>query len=133
MNNFIKPDDAAYLRSTARRIWLFFTTFVTAESNDLPPDNFQEDPHPIVFHRSSPTNFGLYWLSILAAKVLAGSELSRPSTLESTLKSLLLPRHKGISGWYDIKNLKALEPRYISSVDNGNLDGSSFCYCPGMR
>ncbi|MBK9037646.1 MAG: phosphorylase [Bdellovibrionales bacterium] len=134
VNNFIKPDDAAYLRSTARRIWLFFTTFVTAESNDLPPDNFQEDPHPIVFHRSSPTNFGLYLLSILAAKDFGWiGTLETIDRLESTLKSLLLlPRHKGhFYNWYDIKNLKALEPRYISSVDNGNLTGHLFAIAQG--
>ena len=32
------------LRQTARRTWRFFETFVTADDNMLPPDNFQEDP-----------------------------------------------------------------------------------------
>jgi hypothetical protein len=34
----------------------------------LPPDNFQEDPHPVVAHRTSPTNVGLYLLSTVAAR-----------------------------------------------------------------
>jgi cyclic beta-1,2-glucan synthetase len=55
-------------RLIARRTWRFFMTFVTTEENALPPDNFQEDPHPVVAHRSSPTNFGLYLLSIVAAR-----------------------------------------------------------------
>ncbi len=36
--------------------------------NFLPPDNYQEDPAPVLAHRSSPTNFGLYLLSTLAAR-----------------------------------------------------------------
>ena len=32
------------LRQIARRTWRFFETFVTADDNMLPPDNFQEDP-----------------------------------------------------------------------------------------
>jgi cyclic beta-1,2-glucan synthetase len=62
------PEDSAKLRLLGRRIWRFFTTFVTAEDNYLPPDNFQEDPQPVVAHRSSPTNFGLYLLSIVTAR-----------------------------------------------------------------
>ncbi|MBF0208806.1 MAG: phosphorylase, partial [Oligoflexia bacterium] len=55
--NIIKLEDAdiLVLRNTARRIWRFFTTFVTAEDNFLPPDNFQEDPVAVISHRSSPT------------------------------------------------------------------------------
>ena len=36
--------------------------------HDLPPDNFQEDPTPVVAHRTSPTNIGLYLLSTVAAR-----------------------------------------------------------------
>ncbi len=36
------------LRTVARRTWAYFETFVTAEHNHLPPDNFQETPHPVV-------------------------------------------------------------------------------------
>ena len=56
-----------FVRSS-RRTWRFFETFVTAEDHFLPPDNFQEDPKPVVAHRTSPTNIGLYLLSTLAAR-----------------------------------------------------------------
>ena len=56
------------LRLIARRTWRFFETFVTAEDNHLPPDNFQEDPRAVVAHRTSPTNIGLYLLSMVAAR-----------------------------------------------------------------
>ena len=59
--------DATALRLTARRTWRYFEKFVTAEDNMLPPDNFQEDPKPVLAHRTSPTNIGLYLLSTVAA------------------------------------------------------------------
>ena len=34
----------------------------------LPPDNFQEDPRPVLAHRTSPTNLGLYLLSAVSAR-----------------------------------------------------------------
>ena len=34
----------------------------------LAPDNFQEEPKPVVAHRTSPTNLGLYLLSTIAAR-----------------------------------------------------------------
>ena len=55
------------LRLTARRTWRFFETFVGPEDHALPPDNFQEEPTPVVAHRTSPTNLGLYLLSTIAA------------------------------------------------------------------
>ena len=59
--------DARALRLIARRTWRFFETFVRREDHMLPPDNFQEDPAPVVAHRTSPTNIGLYLLSTASA------------------------------------------------------------------
>ena len=42
--------DIHALRTVARRTWHYFETFVTAEHNHLPPDNFQESPAPVVAH-----------------------------------------------------------------------------------
>ena len=113
-------------RLIARRTWRFFTTFITKEDNLLPPDNFQEDPQPIVAHRSSPTNFGLYLLSTIAAKdfgwIGIGEMVDR---LESTLTELQsLPLYKGhFYNWYDLQKKQPLDPQYISSVDSGNFAG----------
>ncbi|HEY0404698.1 MAG TPA: protein ndvB, partial [Pyrinomonadaceae bacterium] len=54
-------------RLIARRTWRFFEEFVGEEDNWLPPDNFQEDPQPLIAHRTSPTNIGLLLLSTVAA------------------------------------------------------------------
>ncbi len=112
--------------SYGRRIWKFFKVFTTAEDHFLPPDNFQETPHPLLAHRSSPTNFGLYLLSLVAARDFGWCGLEEMTGhLEDTFKSLkALPRYRGhFFNWYDTRTLQTLEPRYISSVDSGNLAG----------
>lgn len=114
------------LRLTARRTWHFFETFVTAEDHMLPPDNFQEDPKPVLAHRTSPTNLGLYLLAVLAARDFGWLGLaSAVDRLEETLRTMTrLERFRGhFFNWYDTRDLRPLEPRYISSVDSGNLAG----------
>ena len=60
----LSPEDSVVLRSTARRTWRFFEAFVGHDDTFLPPDNFQEDPRPVLAHRTSPTNIGLYLLAV---------------------------------------------------------------------
>ncbi len=122
----LQDEDSGRLRLTGRRIWRFFTTFVTAEENYLPPDNFQEEPKPVIAHRSSPTNFGLYLLSIISAHDFGWIGLiDTIERLEATLSTLnALPRlHGHFYNWYDTSDLHTLEPRYVSTVDSGNLAG----------
>jgi len=118
--------DSESLRLTARRTWHFFETFVTAEDHMLPPDNFQEDPRPVLAHRTSPTNLGLYLLSVLAARDFGWLGItSAVDRLEETLLTMnRLERFRGhFFNWYDTHDLHPLEPKYISSVDSGNLAG----------
>ena len=120
------PQDSVKLRLIGRRIWRFFTTLVTAEENALPPDNFQEDPQPVIAHRSSPTNIGLYLLSVVAARDFGWLGLMDSiDRLEATLATLeALPRlHGHFFNWYDTRSLQVMEPRYLSTVDSGNLAG----------
>ncbi|MBI4692596.1 MAG: glycosyl transferase [Gammaproteobacteria bacterium] len=120
----VTPDQNRALREIARRTWRFFETFVTAEDHSLPPDNFQEDPQPVVAHRTSPTNIGLYLLSAVSARDFGwAGTLEIVGRLEATLATLAdMPRHRGhFFNWYDTRDLRPLEPRYVSSVDSGNL------------
>jgi cyclic beta-1,2-glucan synthetase len=64
----ISDDDRKKLRMIARRTWHYFETFVTPDQSFLPPDNFQEVPRPVVANRTSPTNIGVYFLSIVSAR-----------------------------------------------------------------
>ncbi len=114
------------LRGTARLTWSFFERFVTAEDNHLPPDNFQEDPQPVVAHRTSPTNMGLYLLSTVAARDFGWLGLRATcDRLRATLATMQkLERHRGhFLNWYDTRSQAALLPRYVSTVDSGNLAG----------
>ena len=118
--------EAESLRLTARRTWHFFETFVTAEDHMLPPDNYQEDPKPVLAHRTSPTNIGLYLLSVLAAQDFGWLGITAVvDRLEETLGTMTkLERFRGhFFNWYDTRDLHPLEPKYISSVDSGNLAG----------
>jgi cyclic beta-1,2-glucan synthetase len=122
----LSPADLRALRSTARRTWRFFETVVGPEDNALPPDNLQEDPAPVVAHRTSSTNMGLYLLSALAARDLGWlGTLDTVERLEQTLASMAgLDRFRGhFYNWYDTRERRPLEPRYVSTVDSGNLAG----------
>ena len=44
-----------------------------------------------------------------------------------------MERHRGhFYNWYDTQSLAPLEPRYISSVDSGNLAGHLLTLRPGL-
>jgi cyclic beta-1,2-glucan synthetase len=125
-SGILSQENAYYFEEIARRTWRFFANFVNSESSHLPPDNYQIDPHPEIAFRSSPTNFGLYLLSLHAARDFGWIGIKElVKRMSATLKSLMaLPKHQGhFYNWYNIKNQIPLEPRYISSVDNGNFVG----------
>ena len=120
------PVDRKTLRLVARRTWRFFETFVTPADSMLPPDNFQEDPKPLVAHRTSPTNIGLYLLSVASAHEFGWLGLSDAvGKIETTLATVKrMEKHRGhLYNWYDTTNLQPLEPKYVSTVDSGNLAG----------
>jgi len=122
----LSAGDARALRLIARRTWRFFATFVGPEDHWLPPDNFQEDPKPVVAHRTSPTNMGLYLLATVAARDFGWTgTLDAVDRLEAALQTMQrLERFRGhFFNWYDTTDLRPLDPRYVSSVDSGNLAG----------
>ena len=121
----LSPDKIKTARQIARRTWRFFETFVRDEDNWLPPDNFQEDPEALA-HRTSPTNIGLLLLSTISAYdfgYIGTIELAE--RLGLTFRTLeKMTRFRGhFLNWYDTKTLAPLAPRYVSTVDSGNLAG----------
>jgi cyclic beta-1,2-glucan synthetase len=120
------PEDVHALRLIARRTWRFFETFVTTHDHMLPPDNFQEDPSPVLAHRTSPTNLGLYLLSTASAHDFGWLGIvDTIERLEATLSTMgTLARFRGhFYNWYDTTDLRPLDPQYVSTVDSGNLAG----------
>ncbi len=130
------PGEVLTLRRIARRTWRFFETFVTGDDNFLPPDNFQETPRPEVAHRTSPTNIGLYLLSVTAARDMGwiGAEAA-VTRLEQTLQTMQrMPRFRGhLYNWHDTRDLRVLDPPYVSSVDSGNLAGHLIAVAQSCR
>ena len=132
----VSSADARTLRLIARRTWRFFETFVSPEDHALPPDNFQEEPKPVVAHRTSPTNIGLYLLSTLVARDLGWlGALEASERLEATLMTMSrLELFRGhFYNWYDTRTLHPLDPKYVSSVDSGNLAGHLLVLGNGCR
>jgi cyclic beta-1,2-glucan synthetase len=128
--------ERALLRRTARKTWRFFETFVTEAERGLPPDNYQEcDDEPKLARRTSPTNVAMSLLSTLAAHDLGYLTTDRlVRRLDATLTTLEgLERHNGhFLNWYDTATLAPLHPRYVSTVDSGNLAGALIALAQGL-
>ncbi len=120
----LAPFEEADLRAVARITWDFFETHVGATDNWLPPDNYQEEPLGIAAHRTSPTNIGLYLLSVLAAHdfgYIATADMA--DRLAKAFDALdKLEKHRGhILNWVETTTLATLPPAYVSTVDSGNF------------
>ncbi len=115
-----------YVTSCAAAQWRYYTEYVTAAENYLPPDNVQETPAARVAHRTSPTNIGLMMLCTLAARdfgfIGSGELFTRLNNTLSTVERL--EKYRGhLLNWYDTRTLRPMKPVYVSSVDSGNFLG----------
>ena len=122
----LSADDVEALRLIGRRTWRFFETFVGPEDHALPPDNFQDQPRPVIAHRTSPTNIGIYLLATVTARdfgwIGTHEMVERLEATVATMGRLAL-FHGHLYNWYDTRTLEPLAPGYVSSVDSGNLAG----------
>ncbi|MBC8569434.1 hypothetical protein H8709_01135 [Oscillospiraceae bacterium NSJ-54] len=106
------------------RMWRFYEELCGEEDHFLPPDNIQMAPMQMVAHRTSPTNIGLMMLSTLAARDLG---LIDTGTMAGKLCRAMgsveqMKKYRGnLYNWYDTRTLEPLSPRFVSSVDSGNL------------
>jgi cyclic beta-1,2-glucan synthetase len=128
--------ETLFLHGVARRTWRFFDDLVGAEGNWLPPDNFQLALRVEVAQRTSPTNIGLWLTAALAARdfgYLTADELcARCSRTMETVERL--ERCEGhLLNWYDTRTLAPLTPRYVSTVDSGNLVAALWVLEQGCR
>jgi cyclic beta-1,2-glucan synthetase len=120
----IDEEDQRYLRRIARETWRYFDDLVGPSHNWLPPDNSQEALRIETANRTSPTNIGMWLMSAVSACDLGfltpEQMLERCSNTLDTLTRL--ERCEGhILNWYNTRSLEPLEPRYVSTVDSGNL------------
>jgi len=124
------------LRQLARQTWRFFDDLVGLESNWLPPDNYQVALRVEAARRTSPTNIGLGLLSSLTANdfgyVTLEDLVKRGLATLETVQGL--EKFEGhILNWYDTGTLEPLYPRYVSTVDSGNLLASLLVAAQGYQ
>ena len=122
----LKGEEKIFLRKLSRKTWAYFEDFVNDENNWLGPDNYQEDPPNGVAHRTSPTNMGMGITSNLVAYDLGYigiiDVVSRIGKIMNSMENMAT--YKGhFYNWYDTKTKTPLYPRYVSTVDSGNLVG----------
>lgn len=128
--------DRRFLLEECAKIWAYFDEFCTSERGYLPPDNYQEQPPAGIAERTSPTNIGLAMVSALCAMDLGLAEPPRTFELIDGMLSTCeaLPKWSGhLYNWYDTRSLVPLEPRYVSTVDSGNLAASLTALSAGLR
>lgn len=122
----LELEDEEFLRENSRRIWAYYEDFVNEENNYLAPDNFQEKPFKGVAHRTSPTNIGMGLITNITAYDLGylsiGEVIYRTELILDGMRGLE-KYHGHYLNWYDTKTKGALWPRYVSTVDSGNLLG----------
>ncbi|MDD5937901.1 MAG: hypothetical protein PUC36_02660, partial [Clostridiales bacterium] len=119
-------EDRPFLLHQAGLIWNYFSDWLRQEDHWLPPDNVQEKPWLGPARRTSPTNIGMALLSCAAAADL--ELVSRRRAVEligHTLDTVeRLEKWNGhLYNWYDTSDCAPLWPRYVSTVDSGNLRG----------
>ncbi len=120
----LKPKEKEEIFELAYRTWLFFKTYLVKEYHFLIPDNYQKSRKRQVSRNTSSTNIGLSMLAVISAYDL--SFISRKDMLfylSEIIQTITnLSKWQGhLYNWYDILTLKPLEPRFVSTVDSGNL------------
>ncbi len=123
-NKKLLPAEENLLTLLATKTWNYFASSLNEKYNFLPPDNYCEIEEKGFATRTSPTNIGMAIVSTCAANEL---KIIDRKTAENLIGNIIatvekLEKYHGIPyNWYDIKSLEPLYPRYVSSVDCGNL------------
>ena len=120
----VTAQDRAFLLHEGALIWRYFADFLRPEDHWLPPDNWQEQPDRGLARRTSPTNIGMALLCVLAAVDLDYVPKEKGIALLSHMLDTLeaLPKWQGhLYNWYDTSSAQPMHPRYVSTVDGGNL------------
>src|SRR5205814_6681457 len=108
----------------AKLHWTYFEKFVSEETQWLAPDNFQEDPEPVIALRTSPTNIGLQLLSTVSAADLGFiTRAEMIDRVEKVFRSLerMCRFHGHFFNWYVLNDLRVMEPASVSTVNSGKF------------
>ena len=127
--------DRAFLLHQGGLMWNYFSDFLREEDHWLPPDNWQEQPAVGLARRTSPTNIGMALLCVMAAADLDLIPRERGTQLlERMLETVegLEKWHGHLYNWYETPSASPMRPRYVSTVDSGNLCGCLIALREGL-
>ena len=126
-----KPDSYRFTAAERGRLteifadtWQYFEQNCTEKTSWLPPDNFQEEPYRGAAMLTSPTNIGMGLMAVVSAHDMhLLDERGMFTRLERMVNSIekLEKWHGHPFNWYNLRDLSLLRPRFISTVDSGNL------------
>ena len=122
----LNNEQKEYILEVAKNTFQFFKDNLTKENNYLIPDNYQEDRKQKYIDRTSSTNIGLSLLAVVSGIDLGFISKEEGLVLiENIIETIdSLEKWNGhLYNWYNIKTKQPLNPRYISTVDSGNLVG----------
>ncbi|WP_027625800.1 GH36-type glycosyl hydrolase domain-containing protein [Clostridium lundense] len=122
----LSEEEISLLRRISRKTWAYFEDFNNEENNWLAPDNYQVYPENGVAYRTSPTNIGMGLTSNICAFDLGYIDLWEcVDRINKTLNTMEeLEKYNGhFYNWYNTKSKEPLYPKYVSTVDSGNLLG----------
>jgi cyclic beta-1,2-glucan synthetase len=114
--------DVQLLRESSERICRFFDEWSSAATNWLIPDSVRE--HGKADLRLSPTNLGFLLNARIAAVHFGVLSLDRfvLETRRTLEQAGRLAKHRGhLLNWYAVRSMAPIEPRFVSTVDSGNL------------
>jgi len=120
----ISDSDKHQFNILAKRTFHYFYAYCLYENYYFAPDNVQEYPFKLPVNRTSPTNIG-FSLSAFYTGYVFGfiPYFHMVDKIKRIVEGIeVAEKHEGhLFNWYDIQNLSPLNPKYISSVDSGNL------------
>lgn len=123
----LKEEEVLDIRDVALSTWKYFEENLLPKYDFLIPDNYQENREQKLDLRTSPTAIGYSLTSIVSASEL---EFIDKDTAIDLIGNVLhsidkLEKWNGhLYNWYDIKTKKVFNPRFVSTVDSGNLVAS---------
>ena len=123
----IRDNKKDKLVDIAKDTWKYFSDNLVEEYNYLIPDNYQENRENKLDMRTSPTAIGYSLVSIVSAYNMDFIDKEEAINLiDKVLKSVdSLEKWNGhLYNWYDIKTKSVMQPRFVSTVDSGNLVAS---------
>ena len=123
----LKDKEIEDVTKIAYLTWSYFKDNLKEEYHYLIPDNYQENRENKLDLRASPTGIGFSLLSVVSACELDFISYEEAEKLIINILDTvdsLDKWHGHLYNWYDIVNLKVMQPGFVSTIDSGNFIAS---------